>query len=90
MRVSTVVHGAASDAEVDRKDEGVIDRTVRGAREGHGCQRGTRVTGSKQEEMQSSSRKYYQTLPPTRLQGPSRHGDGKRHGRVASESRSCR
>ncbi len=46
-----------------------MDRTVRGAQEGHGCQRGTRVTGSKQEEMPSSSREYYQTLPPTRLQG---------------------
>ena len=75
---------------VERKDEGVVDRTVWSAQEGHGCQCGTRVTGSKQEEMQSYSRKYYQTLPPTRLQGPSRHGGGRRHGRVASEASPCR
>ena len=89
MRVSTGVHGAASNAGVDRKDEEVVDRTVRGAQEGHGCQSGTRVTGSKQEEMQSGSHKYYQTLPPTRLQGPLRHGGGRRPGRVASEARPC-
>ena len=51
-----------------------MDRTIRVAQESHGCQRGTRVTGSKQEDMQSGSCKYYQTLPPTRLQGPSHHG----------------
>ena len=62
-RVSTGVHGAALDAGVDRKDEGVMDRTVWGAQEGYSCQRGTKVTGSKQEEMQSGSRRYYQTLP---------------------------
>ena len=90
MRVSTGVHGAASDAGVDRKDEEVVDRIVRGAQEGHGCQRGTRVTGSEQEEMQSVLHKYYQTLPPTRLQGPLRHGGGRRSGRVASEARPCR
>ncbi len=39
-----------SDARVDRKDEGVMDRTVRGAQEDHGCQRGTRVTGSNKKK----------------------------------------
>ena len=89
MRVSTGVHGTASDAGVDKKDEGVVDRTVQGAQEGHGCQRGTWVTGSKQEEMQSGSHKYYQILLPTQLQGPFCHGGGRRPGRVASEARPC-